>query len=494
MGTRNMLSVGIDVGTTTTQLVLSDLAITNQHRLGLVPRLDIDTREVRYQGDAHFTPLLAADEVDVDKLTALIRHEYTLAGVDPGEVETGAVIITGETARTRNAEQILHGLGDLAGDFVVTVAGPNLKSQIAGRGSGAAQWSAANYASVVNVDVGGGSSNAALFRSGKHIASAASMVGGRQAVLEKGTGRLLHLAPTGRIIADQLGLGLRVGEIPRLVDLKRLAAAMADIVVDLCLGVETPLGAQAALSPRLDVDGRVSAYFVSGGVGQLYYAHAPASTLAEVSVFGDIGPLLAEALRENPRWAELRVEKPAQTLRATVLGAASQQVTLSGSTIWAENDHLPLRNAPVIEPRLLERDPGLTSADAVAAALGEAVERWDRGAGKEGDFAISLPLPGRIDFAQLTALADGVVAFARRHLPRDRPLVLVIEQDYAQVLGQTVKQKAPELALIVVDQIQLGEGDFIDIGEPLFDGRVVPVSVKTLVFYQATENKTRPGS
>ena len=162
MATRNMLSVGIDVGTTTTQLVLSDLAITNQHRLGLVPRLDIDTREVRYQGDAHFTPLLAADEVDVDKLTALIRHEYTLAGVEPGEVETGAVIITGETARTRNAEQILHGLGDLAGDFVVTVAGPNLESQIAGRGSGAAQWSAANYASVVNVDVGGGSSNAAL--------------------------------------------------------------------------------------------------------------------------------------------------------------------------------------------------------------------------------------------------------------------------------------------------------------------------------------------
>jgi ethanolamine utilization protein EutA len=177
-----------------------------------------------------------------------------------------------------------------------------------------------------------------------------------------------------------------------------------------------------------------------------------------------------------------------------VLGAASQQVTLSGSTIWAEDDHLPLRNAPVIEPHLLERDPGLTSADAVAAALGEAVERWDRGAGREGDFAISLPLPGRIDFAQLTALADGVVAFARRHLPRDRPLVLVIEQDYAQVLGQTVKQKASELALIVVDQIQLGEGDFIDIGEPLFDGRVVPVSVKTLVFYQATENKTRPGS
>ena len=494
MGTRNMLSVGIDVGTTTTQLVLSDLAISNQHRLGFVPRLDIDTRDVRYQGEAHFTPLLAADEVDVEALTKLIRSEYERAGVDPSEVETGAVIITGETARTRNAEQILHGLGDLAGDFVVTVAGPKLESQIAARGSGAAEWSSANYASVVNVDIGGGSSNAALFRSGRHISSAASLVGGRLAVLETGSGRLLHLAPTGRIIRDQLGLALRVGEIPSIRDLKRLAAAMADIVVDLCLGVESPLGNQAALSSRLAVDGTVSAYFVSGGVGQLYYDNASASTLAEVSAFGDIGPLLAEALRENPRWAELRVEQPTQTLRATVLGAASQQVTLSGSTIWAEDDHLPLRNAPVIEPDLLEHDPPLASAEAVSTALGEAVERWDRGGGKDGDFAVSLPLPGRIDFAQLTTLADGVVRFARRHLPHGRPLVLVIEQDYAQVLGQTIKQNAPELALVVVDQIQLGEGDFIDIGEPLFDGRVVPVSVKTLVFYQANQNKTRPGS
>lgn len=494
MSTRDMLSVGIDIGTTTSQLVLSELSISNQARLGRVPRLDIEARKVRYQGEAHFTPLLSPDEVDVERLTELIRHEYSLAGVEPHEVETGAVIITGETARTRNAEEILHSLGDLAGDFVVTVAGPNLEAQIAGRGSGAAQWSAANYASVVNVDIGGGSSNAALFRSGRHIASAGSMVGGRQAVLDRGTARLQHLAPTGRIIADQLGLDLRVGQVARLADLRRLAVAMADIVVDLCLGVETPLGAKAALSPRLDVDGPVAAYFVSGGVGQLYYDHAPATTLAEVSEYGDIGPLLAEALRENPRWAELRIERPEQTLRATVLGAASQQVTLSGSTIWAEDGHLPLRNAPVIEPRILERTPGLTSSDAVADALGEAVERWDRGAGQEGAFAVSLPLPPRIDFAQLSTLADGLVVFARRHLPRDRPLVLAIEEDYAQVLGQTIKQRAPELALIVVDQIQLGEGDFIDIGEPLFDGRVVPVSVKTLVFYQPTENETRPGS
>ena len=128
----------------------------------------------------------------------------------------------------------------------------------------------------------------------------------------------------------------------------------------------------------------------------------------------------------------------------------------------------------------------------MATALGTAVERWDRGSGQEGDFVISLQLPKRLNFEQLTVLAKGATQFARQHLRKGRPLLLVTEQDYAQVLGQTIKQEFPEVPLIVVDQIHLGEGDFIDIGEPLFDGRVVPVSVKTLIFYQPTTNQTRP--
>ncbi|MBB1508863.1 ethanolamine ammonia-lyase reactivating factor EutA [Tessaracoccus sp. MC1756] len=489
MDSRDMLSVGIDVGTTTSQLVLSELTVSNQARAGLVPRLDIDARRVLYQSEPHLTPLHTADEVDVERLVELIRAEYRRAGVEPSQVETGAVIITGETARARNAEEILRGLGDLAGEFVVTVAGPNLESQIAGRGSGAAQWSAANYATVINVDIGGGSSNAALFRSGGHVASAASMVGGRQAVLDASSGVLTHLAPIGRMLTRELGLDLREGSVPRLEELRRLTDAMAEIIVELCLGETSPLAAEAALSPPLAVDGSVGAYFVSGGVGALYYDKAPARTLSEVIRWGDVGPLLADSLRRNARWSALRVEQPEQTLRATVLGAASQQVTLSGSTIWAEDSHLPLRNAPVIEPRLQDSVPGLDDGPAIAEALGVAVERWDRGDGAEGDFAVSLDLPQRLTYPQVTALARGICSFAVRHLPPGRPLVLVTEADYAQVLGQTIKQDLPEVPLIVVDQIHLGEGDFIDIGEPLFDGRVVPVSVKTLIFYQAAETE-----
>lgn len=481
MSTKEILSVGIDVGTTTSQLVLSRLTVNNQARAGLVPRLDIDQRTVLYESEPRFTPLVSPDEVDVPRVIDFIKEEYSRAGVDPKQVDTGAVIVTGETARARNAEAILAGLADLAGDFVVTVAGPNLEAQIAARGSGAAEWSAKHFATIVNVDIGGGSSNAAVFRSGKHIASAASMVGGRQAVVDSRTGVLVHLAPSGVAIVKELGLTLRVGAKPELAELRRLTDAMAEITVDLVTGQRSPLGDKVALTEPLKLEGGVSAYFISGGIGALYYDGAPAHTLEHVARWGDIGPLFAESLRNNKRFAQLRVERPANTLRATVLGAASQQVTLSGSTIWTERAQLPLKNLPVIEPDL----PDLSTAttESIGVALASAVKRWDRDA-DEGNFAISLSLPRTMNYQQLQTIATGVGTYAARKLTVGQPLILVTEQDFAQILGQTIKGAQPQLPVIVVDQIGLGEGDFIDIGEPMFDGRVVPVSVKTLVFYQ----------
>ncbi|MDO5083838.1 MAG: ethanolamine ammonia-lyase reactivating factor EutA [Arachnia propionica] len=483
-GTREMLSVGIDIGTTTSQLVVSRLTVSNQARVGLVPRLDVDERAVLHQSEPHLTPLSSPEEINVTALVRMIHEEYIRAGIDSSQVETGAVIITGETARTRNAEAILQGLSDLAGDFVVTVAGPSLESQIAGRGSGASDWAADHYATIVNVDIGGGSANAAIFRAGKHVTSAAVMVGGRQAIIDPDSGRLVHLKPAGRDIVEHLGLDIRVGEQVSLQVLRQFTDAMADVVVDLVLGQTSPLGEKLALTPPLAVDGPVAAYFVSGGVGAAYYDDVPSGTIAEVARYGDVGPLLAASLRENPRWRQLRVEQPAQTLRATVLGAASQQVTLSGSTIWAERSHLPLKNLPVIEPRILEHVPAYRDPEAVRRAVAQAVQRWDRGESDPGNFVIALDLPALMVYPQVIDLAAGLAAFASDYLPADKPLVLVTEQDYAQVLGQTLKSKAPDRPVIVVDQIGLGEGDFIDIGEPLFDGRVVPVSVKTLVFYQ----------
>lgn len=481
MSKREVISVGIDIGTTTSQLALSRLTIRSTHRPGLVPRLEIEDRKILYQGEPRLTPLLSATEVDVDALLAMMHEEYARAGVEPTQVETGAVIITGETARTKNADIILQGLSDLAGDFVVTVAGPDLEAQIAGRGSGAAQWSRQNYANVVNIDIGGGSANAAFFQLGRHVSSSAVMVGGRQAVVNASTGVLDYLAPPGKHIVEREHIeGLVPGQPAALPALRCFTDAMAEAIVDLALGQACRYGEAVELSAPLSISGSVDSYFLSGGVGALYYEDAPATTLAEACRYGDVGPLLARSLLENSRWQGLKARQPAQTQRATVLGAASQQVSLSGSTIWADADQLPLRNLPVIEPDLASLGAGVD----VRSAIEEAVTRWVTDEQGAGQYAISLLLPRRLRYDQVAALADTLVKFALAHGGRGHPLVLVINQDYAQILGQTIRGIDKALPLIVIDQIGLSEGDFIDIGKPMFDGRVVPVSVKTLVFYQ----------
>ena len=50
-------SVGIDIGTSTTQLIFSKLTIENMATSYTVPRISIVDTEVVYKSDIYFTPL-----------------------------------------------------------------------------------------------------------------------------------------------------------------------------------------------------------------------------------------------------------------------------------------------------------------------------------------------------------------------------------------------------------------------------------------------------
>jgi ethanolamine utilization protein EutA len=476
--TRTLLSVGIDVGTTTTQLIFSRLAVADVARPGQIPRVAITVREVIYQSPITFTPLLDRDTVDAVRLTALAHSEYAAAGVDPRQVETGAVIITGETAKKKNADEILRALAGLAGEFVVSVAGPHLESLIAGRGAGAAAYSQTHFATVTNVDIGGGSANTAVFRAGAFVAAAAMNYGGRILEVDPATARVRHIAEPARLILAECGLHLRSDAPVTLVELRRFTDRMADLTVELVEGTASPLAQQLYLTPPSPVSGKGSTLMLSGGIGHYYYEPIPIHTVADAARHGDVGPLLAESLRRPPVLQGYHVVRPAETLRATVVGAATQTVTLSGSTIWAERAVLPLRNAPVVRPLVA---PDMTTTE-LAAAISAAVDRWD--VDRRGEpFAIALETGQRLDYNALVKLATALHEFAAT-LPPERPLVVIIERDYAQALGQTVKGLAPQRPLLVIDQVGLAEGDYIDVGAPLMDGRVVPLSVKTLIFYR----------
>jgi ethanolamine utilization protein EutA len=474
---RALLSVGVDVGTTTTQIIFSRLNLMDVARSGQIPRINITDRKVIYQSPIVFTPLIDAETIDAEKLNEIVRSEYINAGVDPSQVETGAVIITGETAKKKNADEILRALSGLAGDFVVSVAGPNVESLIAGKGAGAAQYSQTNYATVTNVDIGGGSANSATFQSGNLIGAAAMNYGGRILEVEQGTGKVRYIAePAKQILAD-IGLNLSVGDSPSLEDLRRFTDRMADLTLELIEGTSSPLAQKIYLTPPVGVSGKGSILMFSGGIGHYFYNPMPINSVSDVTRHDDVGPLLAESVRKHAILNTYTIVPPAETVRATVLGASTQTVTLSGSTIWAEREILPLKNVPVTRPTL----PASLEPAAVSRSITEAVTRWDVDLATD-PFAVALELNQSLDFESLTQLANGLKEFSES-LPGDRPLIVIIERDYAQALGQTVKGLAPARALLVIDQVGLSEGDYMDIGTPLMDGRVVPLSVKTLIFY-----------
>ncbi len=485
----HMLSVGIDVGTTTTQVVFSRLTLAGGTMGGSMPlarspinlhrMTGIVDKEVVYRSGMHFTPLAGPEVIDASALEQIVRQEYRQAGISPEQVETGAVIITGETAKKRNADVILDALSALAGDFVVTVAGPHLESMISGKGSGAETFSREHFTTVTNVDIGGGSANSAIFRQGRMIAAAAMNYGGRILEMDPASGQIRHMAEPARIMVDHLGLPFAIGFKPSLEQLCALTDCMADLTVELIEGRCSPLAQRLMLTDPSPESGKTTTLFFSGGIGHYIYAPIPIRSPEDVTVHGDIGPLLAQSIRLHPGLSAYDIRRPPETLQATVMGASSQTVTLSGSTIWAEEDILPIRNVPVVHPQWPQIPP---TRQQVLAAAREAVVRWDvEPTGTQ--FAIALELSWKLDYACLTALAGGLADFTAAHLAAGQPLIIIIEHDYARVLGQTLKDRIPDRPLLVIDQVGLREGDYIDIGRPVLDGRAVPLSVKTLIFY-----------
>ena len=94
-----LCSVGIDIGTSTTQLVVSRLTLENRASPFTVHRVAITGREIVYRSAIHFTPLISDTVIDADAVRDIVAEEYQKAGLRREKVETGAVIITGETAR-----------------------------------------------------------------------------------------------------------------------------------------------------------------------------------------------------------------------------------------------------------------------------------------------------------------------------------------------------------------------------------------------------------
>ena len=473
-----ILSVGIDVGTSTTQVVFSKLQMDNAGGYFSVPRVAIVDKEVVYKSEVYMTPLKTDVLIDTDALRDIVAAEFRKAGYRPEDTDSGAVIITGESARKENSDAVLKSLSDFAGDFVVSAAGPDMESLIAGKGSGAWQYSMDHHCRVANLDIGGGTTNVVLFEDGETLARGCLDIGGRLIRMNP-QGIITKVSPAAAVMAQAAGVSVSVGDRCDELKLTAVTRQMA-AALNAYLGVGTK-DIDAILrqiktpgSSDFPVPEKVQAVFFSGGVADLIYHES-----ADTWVYGDIGVLLGRAIRESRLFTDFQKMEPGETIRATVVGAGTYTTTISGSTITYSDDIFPLKNIPVIK-----LDEELQEA-CFAGETEPVIRRIQWALGQNDAERFILAMPGKRDpgYMEMKRAAASIRQIMDRVQPPGEPILLVIESDIAKAMGQMIRQQ-PELKrqVVAIDSIHVEDGEYVDMGKPMMNGMVIPVVVKTLIF------------
>lgn len=473
-----ILSVGIDVGTSTTQVVFSKLQMDNAGGYFSVPRVAIVDKEVVYKSEVYMTPLKTDVLIDTDALRDIVAAEFRKAGYRPEDTDSGAVIITGESARKENSDAVLKSLSDFAGDFVVSAAGPDMESLIAGKGSGAWQYSMDHHCRVANLDIGGGTTNVVLFEDGETLARGCLDIGGRLICMNP-QGIITKVSPAAAVMAQAAGVSVSVGdrcdELKLTAVTRQMAAALNAYLGVGTKDIDTILRQiKTPGSSDFPVPEKVQAVFFSGGVADLIY-HESADTWA----YGDIGVLLGRAIRESRLFTDFQKMEPGETIRATVVGAGTYTTTISGSTITYSDDIFPLKNIPVIK---LDEE----LQEACFAGETEPVIRriqWVLGQNDEEHFILAMPGKRNPGYMEMKRAAASIRQIMDRVQPPGEPILLVIESDIAKAMGQMIRQQ-PDLKrqVVAIDSIHVEDGEYVDMGKPMMNGMVIPVVVKTLIF------------
>ena len=468
--TIELLSVGIDVGSSTTHLVFSNLVLLRDEKSSS-RRFRIEERKVIYEGRIIDTPLLDKNTIDFDKLTDFAKEECKRAGIDSADIQTGAVIVTGETARKQNARQIAEALSQDAGKFVAASAGPNFESLLAAMGSGATARSKTKQKTILSCDIGGGTANLAISINGEVVSTSCISVGGRLLAIDS-DGKITRLDKPAQKVMDHIGLHYRIGDRIPDADRDRIASKMADALIEVMTGpANSLLARQLMVTENLNFSIPIDEVSFSGGVAEFIYG--------ATGNYGDIGEILSDKIIALLPKLNALVVEPVNKIRATVIGAGAYSLSISGSSgFMDERIRFPLRNIPVLR---VDVKRSQLSQEHVVSEIRKAFQRFDLTEGKN-IAALYFKDPVRVSYPELELFAKSIEA-ALGKFGSTIPIILIFEKDIACSVGNVIRRETRlKTNLLSLDELILKDGDWIDISRPLVGGQVFPVTVKSLIF------------
>ena len=466
-------SVGIDIGSSTSHLTFSRLYLERQG-MEMSSRFVTVRRDVLYRSPILLTPYVDIETIDVERLSAFVHESYGSAGIEPSDIHTGAVICTGEAVKKKNSEAITRLFSRMGGKFVCATAGPRLEAILAANGSGSVARSREGK-TVMNIDIGGGTTKVTVSENGTILETGAINIGARLLAWDQQTGKLNRIEVTGGHIAEAAGIGAEAGRSLSMEEKRSFATTLVDLLLRYVR--REPFGALAEsllITGPLDFQGGVDEVVFSGGVAEYVYGHEPRD-------YGDFGPQMgAEVQRRLADFPAPMVEGT-DAIRATVIGASQYTVQVSSSTIFlSDKEILPLRDYQVVVPRFTG---GESSEQGVAQVITDAMARYDL-IDEETRHPVALYLDWlhETSYASLSLLASGI-ARALTHHSDGQPWVLIFERDIGALVGAVLKEDMGVAnEVVAVDEVEVTDLDFVDIGQPLGNRGAVPVVVKSLIF------------
>ena len=476
-----VLSVGIDIGSSTSHLIFSRLTLKRETSFfNMTNRFNLIKREIIFESSIIFTPLIDRYNIDVDAVIEFCKDEYKKAGITPEMVETGAVLVTGETAKKQNAAEIVRRLSSESGKFVSAAAGPNLESLLSAMGSGIVDQTLYSRKSHLHVDVGGGTSNLAIASNGQVLSTSCINVGGRLLGIDKDF-KIWRIDGPTQFLMNELGMIYQIGDTIAEEDARTIAREYAEALLEVMQGPARSIVAkELIMTDDLDFSMPVDSYSFSGGIAEMFYGSD--------ETFDDIGVMLAEEIKTLVEEKGLQVVEPENKIRATVIGAGAFSLSVSGSTtFFDENIDLPVDNVPVLPVNLGNED---FTPEKLVEEVRRSFTTFDMVEGNDlvalyfKDLIVSRAYTGD---EWLPPFAKAIEEALPKSVSEKKLIIIIFGYDVAKRLGLVIRDETSiKSNILVLDELLLEAGDWIDIGAPLKSTESFPVTVKSLVF---NENK-----